>query len=148
MMKPGEVLEMAIWLQGNETQEMKDRFRDDIAEALSTTNLVTGPVIMTELSPGDDRVPPVPDHIQGPDVKLLVGEATVLDYTPGEPDYEAGEGNFIGDLEPKDLERLRAILRRVHQTWNPGKPELSTEKCDEYINRNGPDAALAALRIH
>ena len=66
---------------------------------------------------------------------------TLRPYAP-----EEAEGCFVADLEPKDLERLRTILRRVHQSYNPGKPELSTEKCDEYINKNGPDAALAALR--
>ena len=146
--KPGEVLQVAIWLNGIETQKMKDQFQKDIREGLAATNLITGPVIMTELKPGDEHVPLVPDYIQGPNVRLLVGESVVIDYVPEEPDYEAGEGNFVGDLEPDDLERLRAILRRVYQSYNPGKPELSTERCDEYINRNGPDAALEALRMH
>ena len=131
---------MAIWLKGDEPQELKDRFESDLRDALSSTDFITGPLIMTEHKPGEDRVPPVPKEIQGPDVRLLVGEAVVVDYVP------VNEGNFVGDLEPKDLERLRTILRRVHQSYNPGKPELSMEKCDEYINRNGPDAALDALR--
>lgn len=139
-MKPGDVLEYAIWLDGTETKELKDRFEGDLRTALASIPAITGPLIMTEKKPGEERVPKVPDHLQGPDVRLLVGEAAVIDLI--EPD----EGNFVGDLEPKDLERLRTILRRVHQSYNPGKPELSMEKCDEYINRNGPDAALEALR--
>lgn len=138
--KPGDVLEVAIWLDGTETQELKDRFANDIRNALATTDLITGPVIMTELKPGDERVPPVPDNLQGPNVRLLVGEAVVVDYAP------VYESRFVDDLEPVDLERLRTILRRVHQSYNPGKPELSNEKCDEYINVNGPSAALEALR--
>lgn len=53
---------------------------------------------------------------------------------------------FVADIDPKDLERLRIILRRIHQQYNPGKPTLSNERCDQFINQNGPDAALAALR--
>jgi len=60
--------------------------------------------------------------------------------------FPGAEGTFVADLEPKDLDRLRVILRRVYQEWNPGKPALSQERCDAYINLNGPEAALAALR--
>lgn len=138
--KPGDVLEMGIWMDGRETEEMKVRFSEDLAKALTSVPAILGPLVMKEMRPGDDRVPPPPEGLQGPDVRFLVGEAEVVGLI--EPD----EGYFVGDLEPKDLERLRAILKRVHQQYNPGKPELSTEKCDEYINQNGPDAALAALR--
>ncbi len=144
-MKPGDIFETSIWLCGSETQELKDRFESDLRASLASMALnegvIIGPLVMAEKRPGEERVPPVPDAIQGLDVRLLVGEAKVVGYEP-----EASEGTFVADLEPKDLERLRTILRRVHQSYNPGKPELTTEKCDEYINRNGPDTALAALR--
>lgn len=139
-LKPGDVLEMAIWLDGTETQELKDRFEGDLRTAIAEVPAITGPLVMTEKRPGDDRVPKVPESLQGPDVRLLIGEALVVDLIA--PD----EGYFVADLEPRDLERLRAILRRKYQEYNPGKPELSTEKCDEFINQNGPDAALEALR--
>ena len=142
---PGDVIETAIWMDGTETPDLKDRFERDMRAGLATMaeneGVIIGPLIMAEKRPGEERVPPVPDAIQGLDVRLLVGEATVIFYA-----RQASEGCFVADLEPKDLERLRTILRRVHQSYNPGKPELSTEKCDEYININGPDAALAALR--
>jgi len=142
---PGDVLETAIWMDGTETPDLKDRFESDMRASLAAMadneGVIIGPLIMAEKRPGEERVPPVPDAIQGLDVRLLVGEAKVVGY-----ELEVSEGTFVADLEPKDLERLRTILRRVHQSYNPGKPELTTEKCDEYINRNGPDAALAALR--
>ena len=100
-LKPGDVLQLAIWLDGKETQELKDRFEQDIRAAIAEVPAVTGPLIMTEMRPGDDQVPKVPDNIKGPDVRFLVAESTVI--TLIEPD----EGYFIGDLEPKDLERLR-----------------------------------------
>lgn len=143
-LRPGEVLETAIWMTGDEPEGMADRFETDLrtslAEMAEIEGVVIGPLIMTEKRPGEDRVPEVPDYIQGSDVRLLVGEATVI------AEVHVSEGTFVADLDLKDLERLRAILRRVHQFYNPGKPELSLEKCDEYINQNGPDAALEALR--
>lgn len=142
---PGDVLEVAIWMTGEEPDGLKGRFEGDLraslANAAAVENVIIGPLIMTEKKPGEDRVPKVPDDVHGPGVRLLVGEAQVVDYAP-----LLEEGNFVADLDQKDLERLRTILRRVHQSYNPGKPELTTEKCDEYINCNGPDAALAALR--
>jgi hypothetical protein len=140
----GDMLETAIWMDGTETREMKERFHGDLEQAFAKmaeeNHVIITPVTMTEKRPGDDRVPPVPDDLQGPDVRLLVGEALVVDHSL------RNEGCFVADLDPRDLERLRTILRRVYRSYNPGKPELSTEKCDEFINQNGPDAALAALR--
>ena len=139
-MKPGDVLEFAVWMDGRETEEMKIDFEKQLRSVVAGIPAITGPLTMTEKRPGEERVPIPPNWLQGPDVRLLVGEATVIDL------FKESEGCFVADLEPKDLERLRVILRKVHQDWNPGKPELSTERCDEYINQNGPDAALSALR--
>lgn len=139
-LKEGDVLEFAIWMDGRETEEMKLDYAKQLSSVIAGIPAITGPLMMHEMRPGEDRMPEVPKGMMGPDVRLLVGESTVISL------LEETEGNFVGDLEPKDLERLRAILRRVHRSWNPGSPELSTEKCDEYINRNGPNAALDALR--
>ena len=143
-MKPGDVLELGIWMDGTETQELKDRFEGDLKRSFKRSaklaDVVISPVTMIVSKPGDDRVPKVPEGLHGPDVRFLIGEAEVVNLVP------SFEGYFVADLEPKDLERLRTILRRVYQEYNPGKPELSTEKCDEFINQNGPDAALEALR--
>lgn len=140
-LKPGDVLELGVWMDGRETDEMKIRFSEDLQSALTRVPVVVGPLVMREMRPGEDRVPPTPKGLQGPDVKFLVGEAEVISL------IEPGEGNFIGDLEPKDLERLVALTRSVYQSYNPGKPELSLERCYENINKQGPDAALAALRM-
>jgi hypothetical protein len=139
-LKPGDVLEMAVWMDGTETEEMKKQFEVDLRSAIAEVPAITGPLIMTEKRPGDDRVPEVPDDLQGPDVRLLVGEARIIKM------LTSYEGYFIADLEQKDLDRLVSILRRVYQSYNPGKPELSLEKCYEFINQNGPEAALEALR--
>ena len=144
-LRPGDILETAIWMTGEEPDHLKGRFEGDMRTGLAAMadaeGVIIGPLVMTEKKPGEERVPKVPENVHGPDVRLLVGEAAVVGYA-----LVFDEGSFVADLEPKDLERLRTILRRVHQAYNPGKPELTTERCDEYITRNGPDAALAALR--
>ena len=143
--RPGDVLETAIWLTGEEPPDLKARFEKDLRASLAhmaeAEGIIIGPLMLTEMRPGEDRVPEVPDYIQGQDVRLLVGETKVI----GRP-FVNDDSTFATDLDAKDLERLRVILRRVHLSYNPGKPELSTEKCDEYINLNGPQAALDALR--
>ncbi len=144
-LRPGEILQTGIWLTGMEAEGMAERFALDMRANLDSMATAEGVVIgtlqMTYMQPGEDRVPPVPDHVHGPNVQFLVGEAKVVDHLT-----VANDSSFVADLEPKDLERLVTILRRVHQSYNPGKPELALEKCHEYINQNGPDAALAALR--
>jgi hypothetical protein len=143
-LKIGEVIEAAIWLNGEETHEMRLQFALDLRAGLESTaaenGVAIGPFTETIKRPGDDRVPPVPDNVQGIDVRLLVFEATVIGAAL------ADEGNFIAELEPSDLERLRQIARRAFARLNPDKPPLSIERCDEFINQNGPDIALAALR--
>lgn len=143
-LQPGEVIETSIWMTGEEPSRLKDRFEKDLRTALAemadAEGVIIGPLLMEEKKPGEDRVPPVPKAIQGPDVRLLVGTATIMDYEP------VSEGNFVAELEPKDLERLRGIARRAFKRLNPDKPDLSTERCDEFINQNGPEIALAALR--
>ena len=143
-LRPGDVLETAIWMTGEEPDGLSDRFerdlRADLARMADDEGVIIGPLVMTERLPGEERVPDAPDSVHGVNVRLLVGEATVIGKA------FVSEGSFVADLEPKDLERLRTILRRVYQSYNPGKPELSTERCDEYINQNGPEAGLEALR--
>ncbi len=143
-LQPGAVLETAIWMTGEEPDDLKDRFELDVrakmAQMANDEGVIIGPLIVTVKRPGEERVPVVPKGLQGPDMRLLVVEAQVVGAA------FASEGTFVADLEPQDLERLRTILRRVHQAYNPGKPELSQERCDEYINTNGPEVALAALR--
>ena len=95
----GEVIEQAIWITGEEPPELQAQFEKDLRAGLADIagqyGVIIGPLIMRELKPGQERVPKVPDYIQGPDVRLLVGEATVI----GEE--LKSEGRFIADLDPK-----------------------------------------------
>lgn len=149
-MNIGDVIQAAIWIDGTETQEMRQAFERDVtavvAEGQADHGVVVGPVIWSEKRPGDERVPPVPNHIQGPDVRLLVAEAEVIGLAP------PGVGSFVvNELEPDDLERLRRITRRAYETMmtahgHRGVDRLSDRQCDTIINDLGPEAAMHALR--
>lgn len=138
-MNLGDVIESGIWLTGDEPQELKVRYKQDVTQAIDDLcrehNVLHGPVQWIEKKPGEDRVPEVPDHIQGSNVRLLIAEAEVTEYAP-----ITSQGSFVANLEKKDLLRLRAITRRAAKTL------LTDQDCDDIIEQLGPDAALETLR--
>ena len=138
-LRPGDALETAIWMDGTETEELKSRFERDLQATLAgmaaDQGVIIGPLMMVEKKPGEDRVPPVPDGVQGMNVRLLVGEARVVGQLPTEAPW-----NFVMDLDSKDLRRLRKLTRRAAPS------SLTDEECDEIINEIGPDSALRTLR--
>lgn len=148
-MKVGDIVETAIWVTGNEEPAMREQFKKDVESALIEGNqaqgVTTGPIVWTEKLPGTPRVPPVPGHISGPCVRLLVAEAEVLEIAP-EP------GAFLAELEPRDLALLRRHTRAAYaqarardpKRWR--EPRLTDAQCDTIINDIGPEAALLALR--
>jgi hypothetical protein len=140
-MNLGDVIEKAIWLTGDESPELRKRYEQDVTQAIEDLcrehGFLHGPVTWVEKRPGEDRVPQVPDHVQGSRVRLLVAESIVTDYAP-----QTSEGSFIANLEKKDLERLRVITRRQSKTT------LSDQDCDELIEQYGPEAVLETLRQH
>jgi hypothetical protein len=145
----GDTLESAIWLTGTEPPALiahhKAQVEAAILEANGRNGVVTGPLRWVEKLPGTDRVPPVPDHIAGPAVRLLVAEADVLNVL-------ATESRFLAELEPSDLRRLRKITRDAHRLWwqrnMPGRPYTrpTDNQCATLINDLGPDCALEALQ--
>lgn len=147
--KPGEIIETAIWLSGQETAEDLTRFAHDVRNALDEAAAAAGVVITDPHAltkyPGDERVPEVPDHISGPDVRLLVIEALVTGYA------QADNDNFtVNELEPDDLARLRRITRGRYEEMMRMRgldpPALTDRQCDTIINDAGPEAAMGSLR--
>lgn len=138
-LSPGDVLETAIWLCGAETPELKGRFECDLQATLASMaadqGVMIGPLLMTEKKPGQHRVPPVPDEVQGMDVRLLVGEAQVIGIEP-----TVAPWSFVMDLDKVDLRRLRKITRQA------APHALTDAECDEIIDEIGPDSALRTLR--
>jgi hypothetical protein len=97
----------------------------------------------TEKLPGEERVPPVPGHISGPGVRLLVCEATVVASLKADIVKSTG---FVHDLDKRDLERLRQITRAAHQKAQPMERLLTDAECDAVIEEIGPQSALATVR--
>jgi hypothetical protein len=144
-MKIGDTINTAIWLQGTEPPGMQAAYRAQVVDAIDELcdekGFVHGPVRFEELPPNSDpRVPPVPDHIQGPDVRLLIAEADLTG-----PRLIEETRRFAGDLDTLDLERLRVITRRAHAAQFPGQ-FLTDMECDDIIEELGPESAMDAIR--
>jgi hypothetical protein len=131
-MKIGEQVECAIWLDGTESDAMLRQWKADCAYMMATSQepkLRLGPLMFELKRPGEDRVPQVPDHLTGPDVRLLVAMAEFLGY-----ELVATE-SFVDGLDKKDLLRLRKATRKAHGG------NLPDAVCDQIIDRLGPVAA-------
>lgn len=137
-MKVGDVIESAIWVTGDESQAMRKQYEQDVSQAIA--DLCTeegfehGPVAFIEKRP-EEAGHPVPDHVQGSRVRLLVAEAEVLSVS-----VLSSEGSFVANLDKKDLDRLRTITRRA------AKKVLTDAECDECIEQYGPETAIELIR--
>jgi hypothetical protein len=143
-MNVDDVIESAIWITGDESPKTRKRYEKDVRDAIHHTcaeeGFDHGPVVFIEKRPGDDRVPAVPDHVQGSRVRLLVAEALIV----GEL-VASSKGSFIANLDKKDLLRLRQVTRNQWMKTHQGQT-LSDSECDQYIELYGPDAAIETLR--
>jgi hypothetical protein len=143
-MKVGDVVENAIWITGDEAPGIRQQYEQDVRNAITdlctTEGVEHGPVTFVEKIPGSDRVPQVPDHVQGSRVRLLVAEAVVVGLA-----VQTSQGSFVANLEKKDLVRLRTITRRA---WAKQHPDdvLTDKQCDDYIEQLGPDTAVDMIR--
>lgn len=140
----GEIIETAMWITGDEAPQIRRQYEQDVHQAIgivcANQGFEHGPVTFIEKLPGAERVPPVPKHIQGSRVRLLVAEATVVGIA-----VRTSKGSLCANLEKKDLQRLRTITRRAWQKFNP-QGSLTDQQCDDYIEQIGPAAALETLR--
>jgi len=148
-MKPGDTAEFSIWLSGEETEAQLHHFKDTIIPSvISKTEkqfkVVLGPPRFIIKKPGEDRVPPVPDHIKGIDVRLLVIEADVF---PAPLSVIEKRSGFIDDLTKQDRDRLRKLTKKTFAKYQPGN-QLNDQQADAIIEFLGPDSAIATLRSH
>jgi hypothetical protein len=143
----GLPIEVAVWLTGRETAYQMEQWKRDCEAEIGRFGMENGVImtagVYTEKRPGEDRVPPVPDHIAGPDVRLLICEARVAELLKPEIIKSTG---FVHDLDERDLARLRRITRRAYAKTKPGQAALSDAECDAIIERVGPESALKTLR--
>ena len=141
-MKLGEVIINSIWMTGDEPEGMKERYKKDILESFDVLckqeGFVHGPITVHEKRP-EEGIVPVPDHIQGSRVRLLIIEAELVEKL-----LVVVEASFVSTLERSDLVKLRKITR--DRGAKDLKRIISDAECDEVIEELGPDAALATLR--
>lgn len=145
-MKAGQVAEIAIWLNGAETDEHLRRWKEEEIPAImqrtaENYGVSLGPVQFKELRPGQDRVPQVPNHIHGIDVRLLVAEAPVV---PKAVYAAKAATSFVNDLTKTDLAKLRNITR--HAYFKKNKVRLGDKECDAVIDQLGVEVAMRDLR--
>ena len=144
-MKIGDTLEAALWLSGGEPDWHIDLEKSEIQEGFRSVqaehHVLLAPVTYYELRPGDDRVPDVPKHVDGPDVRLVVGETRVIAHTA-----LPATGSFLFDIDRADLARLRDITRREHQRRRPRERALLDAECDALIEALGPVIAARMVK--
>lgn len=116
---------------------MLRQWKADCGYLMSRSNgepvLKLGPVSFEIKRPGQDRVPQVPAHVSGPDVRLLIATAEVLGFEL------AKRSSFVDELSPRDLQRLRSATRNTH------RGPLSDEMCDQIIDQMGPVSAARGV---
>jgi hypothetical protein len=150
MMKPGELVEFAIWLSGEETEDQLNNFRTSVVPHMikqteEQYDIKLGKPVFTVKRPGEDRVPKVPPHIKGIDVRLMLVEAITYEREETAPKGKVlRDGSFLADLTEDDLKKLRTITNRAY--FKQHGLRLNDKQCDMVIDYLGPDAAVAALR--
>lgn len=146
-MKPGDNLEWALWY--NATEHPVDPIstcRDTIEEMMDVSckkhNLTHGKVTFEILKPGEDRVPEVPNWLEqqkGSMPRLIVV------HSVAEEIIKSNTG-ILGDLDKKDIARLRLATRRIHKQYHPKAEELSDQECDYIIDQMGIEVVMEQLR--
>jgi hypothetical protein len=131
-MKLGDLAECAVWIDGTESEAMLRQWKTDCSFMMASSQeprLKLGPISFDIKRPGEDRVPPVPERISGPSVRLLVATAEVLGFETVKAE------SFVSELSEADLVRMRKATRKAH-----GR-NLPDNVCDQIIDRLGPVAA-------
>jgi hypothetical protein len=141
--EPGGVFEAALWFDPSQDAAealAKEAIRRALAAHAARANTVAGPPRWEVLAPGDRRLPDPPPHLPR-GVKCLVGRCTVTARAP-----QPSARRFALELDPRDLDRFRAITRREWAARQPNDPPLSDAECDDWIERYGPAAAANVVR--
>ncbi len=144
--KVGDPLELAIWFDAEETKDPITKVRDSIEEVFSafseTKKVKCGEITFRILKPGDDRVPDVPMWLEtkkGAKPSLLVATAPTSTFESKKPQ------GILGDLDKKDIERLRVITRNAHIKHYPYQQPLTNEECDQIIDVMGMEVVQEQL---
>jgi hypothetical protein len=141
----GHAFEAALWFNADRTSERPDARRGvtaAIKRMADANGAVFGPIAWEILAPGDERVPEPPPHFSGRP-RLMVGYAEIVALA-----VRPMQSRFTDDLEPRDLQRLRAATQEAYIRRNPKAPALDDDQLDAIVNEVGPGAAVRQLRMH
>ncbi len=140
-------LELAIWYDANKHSDIINLCSESVIDVLDTVctknDTRHDDVNLEILKPGDDRVPPVPRWLEltdGAIPRLLVATTRVISNVPQVP------VGIIGDLDKKEIARLRVITCREHQKIYPNDVPLTDEECDQIIDKFGLEVVMDQLR--
>lgn len=145
----GEPFEAAGWYyDGDENGEraIKAEIVRAFFESAKGAGVIFGPIDFATLKPGDPKVPTPPEWAKR-GIALLQGVAEVKAYQT----IIDHRTSIIHDLEPKDLERLRAATRRAHSRARPIEKPLTVEECDTMIDQTAPqviEQMLMSATVH
>lgn len=170
-LRQGDVIELAVWLAGDETAEHLRQFMAEDAPAALKAKAGKDKALIGETrfeikKPGDERAGPVPAWLE----KRLMSmgrKAVLLSLKPNEPGehYVAPillvatamvigrkstlkPRGFVDDLSPKDRADLRKRTKEVWDRAGVGYRPLTDQEADKLIDEHGPTAAYdAVLRV-
>ena len=146
MTKPNEKLEVAIWFDANKHADpiisCSESIRDMLDIICTKNKVVRSDISYEILRPEDDRVPSVPrwlEKIKGSIPRLIVATVKVKASVYREPI------GIIGDLDKKDITRLRVITQREHRMAHPNTTPLTDYECDQLIDKLGLQVVMEQL---
>lgn len=142
-------LEVAVWYDANEYADPIKSCRGSIGDMINimcdAAKNVHGDIDYEILKPGDDRVPSVPrwlEKINGAIPRLLVAntKTQLMSSVRQEPP------SIIGDLDKKDIARLRVITQKSHHKSYPNDNSLTNYECDQVIDKLGLEIVMEQLK--
>ncbi len=139
-------LEVSLWYDANVHSDPINSCSESIGDMLDLickkNGVVHGEIRYEILKPEDDRVPPVPrwlENTNGVVPRLLIAITKVTKTL-----HQESKG-MSGDLDKKDLARLRTIVRRKHCMAYPNTTPLTNKECDLFIDKLGLEIVLEQL---
>ncbi len=144
-----EELEVAIWYDANEyvdpIKSCSESIRDMIDIMCAGTKDTHGDIDYKILKPGDDRVPSVPRwlaKVKNATPRLLVATTKTRLMSSVRQEIPS----ITGDLDKKDIARLRLITQKAHHKSCPDDSPLTNYECDQIIDKLGIEIVMDQLR--
>ena len=147
-----EELEVAIWYDANQyvdpIKSCSESIKDMIDIMCAGTKDTHGDIDYKILKPGDDRVPSVPRWLEktnGAIPRLLLA-TTKTQLMSSVSNVNQELPSITGDLDKKDVARLRYMTRKAHHKSRPDDGPLTNYECDQIIDKLGIEIVMDQLK--